>query len=262
VAPCRKRFLGIPHVCGGDRIVNTSGNRNCLLLGISQDYKRKRGGINQDAASLAFDCDSGDFQGAQVIRPTGYLLTTAGHNKMEMRVAKDGYTAAYFLTGITTMTFQNEDGIELDWEGVWELQRDICFLYHELAEYTGITGDLAYTLMYKLPYWDLAGAILPQMDEKEALFIRNGCLIFILAMAWEIIEGAGSYLNEHIDRCHLAVNALKVSDSDTQRLIEIVKLSLETINNPSLRDELEELSVWANQTFVRGYFTAMAKRHE
>jgi hypothetical protein len=170
-------------------------------------------------------------------------------NKIEARIA---------IIAITTSNSMRVNPLL----GTGELQRDICFLYHELAEYTGITGDLAYTLMYKLPYWDLAGAILPQMDEKEALFIRNGCLIFILAMAWEIIEGAGSYLNEHIDRCHLAVNALKVSDSDTQRLIEIVKLSLETINNPSLRDELEELSVWANQTFVRGYFTAMAKRHE
>ena len=35
------------------------------------------------------------------------------------------------------------------------LTRDVCYLFHELAGYNHIMGDLDYANDYSLPYWEL-----------------------------------------------------------------------------------------------------------
>lgn len=78
---------------------------------------------------------------------------------------------------------------------VQHIEKDICFLYHQLSSYSYIMGDLDYNEHYRLPYWDFINIKSP-MNDYEKAFIQEGCLVLILTMAWEQIEGAGCYIND------------------------------------------------------------------
>jgi len=144
---------------------------------------------------------------------------------------------------------------DIDWTNIWEVERDICCLYHELSEVRGIIGDLAFGSLYTLSYWEFLDLSAFQMPETERRFIREGCLVFILAMAWDVIDGSGSYLLDKIGQCQQAVNDLIAIDDKERQLIFTVNLALATVeNNAGSSDELEQLSVWVNQIYVCGYF--------
>ncbi len=66
---------------------------------------------------------------------------------------------------------------EVDWVAVQEVERDICLLYHQLADYSYIMGDLYYGNVYALPYWEYL--CVPGLDESQQEFIREGCLVMI-----------------------------------------------------------------------------------
>lgn len=144
--------------------------------------------------------------------------------------------------------------IELDWEAVWEAEKDICYLYHWLAEFSAIDGDLPYGSVFKQPCWELIGAVIPEMRRSQALFLRKGGLMFVLAMAWDVIQGSGSYLRDHYDRCASLLREFRETDPATLKLAEIVRLSLEVVRDRTRLDELETGSCWANKNFVRAYF--------
>ncbi len=42
---------------------------------------------------------------------------------------------------------------ETDWYTIQILERDICLLYHQLADYSYIMGDLYYGNVFALSYW-------------------------------------------------------------------------------------------------------------
>jgi hypothetical protein len=147
----------------------------------------------------------------------------------------------------------------IDWEVIWQVERDICFLYHELAESPGIMGDVAYGSLYTLPYWEFLDVRTEGLPEPERRFIRDGCLVMLLAMAWDMIDRSGTYLAPYLERCHRAVAELQAEDAKTQDLVRTVTLALETARSGQHAGrELEELSVWANREYVAGYFRDMA----
>ena len=85
--------------------------------------------------------------------------------------------------------------------------------------------------------------------------------MFILAMAWDIIDGSGTYLLDHMDSCTKAVENIQPQDANMKQLIVTVKLALTLTRRPINQSseavqELSELSVWANKTFVKGYFAS------
>lgn len=141
------------------------------------------------------------------------------------------------------------------------IKRDICYLYHQLAAYCGVMGDLNYQEVYPLPYWEylnISGLLVP-----ERVFIQTGCLMMILAMAWETLSDAGSYIaqNNHATRCLNALNTVEGDDANFYRLVEIVKLALNLVQRAGSENdeqlEIEKLSAesgWAFREYVLGYF--------
>ncbi len=152
-----------------------------------------------------------------------------------------------------------------EWEDYEKVERDICYLYHELSEYAGINGDLSFGSFYAIPYWEYLNLQDPNMHEDERGFIQNGCLVMLLAMATDIIDGSGTYLADKIEPCIEAVSQIVPEDRNTAALVRTVLLSLEQARKGFARqqhrvelDELEELSVWVNYQYVQGYFQRKA----
>jgi len=147
-----------------------------------------------------------------------------------------------------------------DWVLVQKVERDICLLYRQLAGYSYIMGDLYYGTVYELPYWNYLD--LRDVDEDDRRFLRDGCLVMILAMAWDMVDGSGAYLAPHIAVCRSALEALPVEDERTAKLVHAVREALESAEAGAASPELDALSSWAHEEFVKGYFRSVAQEFE
>jgi hypothetical protein len=108
---------------------------------------------------------------------------------------------------------------EPDWDQICKVERDICYLYHELSEYSGIMGDLAFGCLYTLPHWEFLHLNVRQMPEEQRCFIREGCLVMLLAMAWDVLDGSGSYLIKHFSPCQQAVAAIEAHNASLTKML-------------------------------------------
>ena len=149
---------------------------------------------------------------------------------------------------------------ELGWVEKQEVERDICLLYHQLAEYSYIMGDLYFGTVFRLPYWEYL-AISGELASEDAAFIRDGCLVMILAMAWETIDGAGSYIHDFEDECIAAVASVEAEDQETLHLLKVVATALQIVKqggNQVAQDSMRQLtedSGWVHRQYVEGYYT-------
>jgi hypothetical protein len=152
-------------------------------------------------------------------------------------------------------------GKSADWVVKQHLDRDICLLYHLLANYSYIMGDLYYGSVFGLAYWEYLD--FPGLDEADHDFVRDGCLVMILAMAWDKIDGSGAYINPHILVCREAVAHLILADEKTKKLARTVQLALDVArgNGPET-PELTEMSRWVHQEYVCGYFRRIAQEFD
>ena len=159
--------------------------------------------------------------------------------------------------------------VELDWMDVWKVEKDIVYLYHHQTEYSGIDGDLAYTYLFNLPYWDYLPLEMEGLDSEEKQFVETGCLILLLCMALDLLEGSGHYLRSYLERCRTAVSRLRPDDPSVARLVQIVQTALDAAGEGQLwgHQREEDLQarlarsrdmVWVNEAFIRGYFRRMA----
>jgi hypothetical protein len=148
---------------------------------------------------------------------------------------------------------------DIDWVLIQKVERDICLLYHQLAEYACVMGDLYWGSVYDLPYWEFVGVgDLGELGYSD--FIRDGCLIMIPAMAWQKIDGAGGFVTDKIALCRAAVEAIDPTEEQTKRLVETVRLALdEAQRDQSEPQECYELSRWVYRHYVRAYFERMAE---
>jgi len=148
---------------------------------------------------------------------------------------------------------------EKTWEDVWIVERDICHLYHRLAEFAGIDGDQPYTLLYNMPYWEFFDLHVYNFPRHESDFVRDGCLVMLLAMCWDVLDGSGDFLLSQASACVDAVLKIVPCTESEEKLVHTVLLALEAVRNDlPVNDELRCLSVWVNQEYVLGYFKAMA----
>ena len=148
----------------------------------------------------------------------------------------------------------------LDWETLRDVERDICFLYHELAEYPGINGDLYYGGTYALPYWEFLNIRQSDVRDEQRRFIRDGCLMMLLAMAYDVIDGSGSYIKEKYILWRSALAQAEVENERTEKLLRTVTLALDFAEQGLEENEiLRELSLWANYEYGQGYFRSMLR---
>lgn len=149
--------------------------------------------------------------------------------------------------------FQDLHARDLDGVMQQEIERDICLLYHQLSKYSYIMEDLDYGTVFALPYWQFLQVKDLPTDDQE--FLRDGCLVMILAMAWECVDGGGHYLREYLPACRAALDTLDIRDERTAKLARTVRLALDMVEHPSVElEELAELSSWVHREYVRGYF--------
>ena len=150
------------------------------------------------------------------------------------------------------------------WVELQEIERDICLLYHQLSDYSYIMGDLYYGKVYALRYWDFLEVEGIEPDRQS--FIREGCLIMILAMSWDMIEGSGAFLKPHLAEVSAAMEDCSPEDERARKLLVLVKLAVELASDDRSETEktaeLVDLSNWAHREFVRGYFRTIARDFE
>lgn len=157
-----------------------------------------------------------------------------------------------------------------DWCAVQTVERDICLLFHQLADYSYIMGDLYYGNVFALDYWQFLQ--LPNLEPERQQFIRNGCLVMLYAMASEVLDGSGSYLTmdrKRYSTAKAAVHSLPSFDSDTDRLIASVSGAFKLIDEnrfdneqtPEMQDVVGA-STWIHERFVRRYFISRASDFE
>ena len=161
-------------------------------------------------------------------------------------------------------------GGDIDWCTIQMFERDICLLYHQLADYSYIMGDLYYGDVFSLPYWEYLN--LKALEDDRQRFIRNGCLIILYAMASEVLDGSGAYLTMDRDRYQAAKSALKdlpSFDPDTNLLIDAVKNSFKLIDEKrgswEETPEVQEViaaSSWIHEKFIRQYFIERSNEFE
>lgn len=158
------------------------------------------------------------------------------------------------------MSLDRPDTIE-DWAEVQKIERDICYLYHQLSEYRTIMGDLYWGLVYDRPYWEYVN--LEFHGHSDPQFMRDGCLVMIIAMALELLDGAGGYIKDKLPQCISAVSRLCPEDEKTIRLVEIARHVLDAAaNEKHYSKEMVEMSSWVHKNYVREYFHTIAKGFE
>ena len=157
-----------------------------------------------------------------------------------------------------------------DWCAVQAIERDICLLFHQLANYSYIMGDLYYGDVFSLEYWHFLQ--LPGVEPERQQFIRTGCLVMLYAMASEVLDGSGSYLTmdrKRYSEAKAAVRALPSFDPDTDRLVAAVSGAFKLIDenrcdndvSPEMQDVVAA-STWIHKRFVRQYFIGRAADFE
>ena len=138
------------------------------------------------------------------------------------------------------------------------LIRDVCFLFHELADYKQIMGDLDYANDYPLPYWTLINNV--DNGHPDDRLIRSGILILFMAMIHDEFDGSGCWISKHVDSVFSAMTAFVPEDEDMLRLSDSVLHGLELLRSDSKSDaRFYEDSAWAYNTFVRRYFEDSAR---
>ena len=146
---------------------------------------------------------------------------------------------------------------EFDWVLIQKIERDICYIYHQLSRYNYIMGDLYYEEIFNIPYWEYVNNKFP---EKHENFIHEGILIILLAMGWEIIDSSGYYLYDKLGKCIKILEDSKFNEKEINRLknitVQTLKYALLNDKNKSAEQEenLFKYSRWAHEHFIKKYF--------
>ncbi len=149
------------------------------------------------------------------------------------------------------------DGGTVDWVLKQQVDRDICLLYQQLADYACIMGDLYWGSVFALPYWEYLDW--RALEDRDRTFIREGCLVMLLTAAWDQIDGSGNFINRHIPACRAAIARVEADTPESENLLRAVRLALDAAEAGSdSGEELDELSTWVHVHYVRGYFERIA----
>ncbi len=167
----------------------------------------------------------------------------------------------------TNPQFQNRHAENPDnnWILIQQIERDICYLYHQLSSYSNIMGDLYFDDIYDLPYWEFVNVSERELrkSEEDTNFFREGCLMLILTMAWERIAGAGTYINNKID---IILHYLKQFEPANKSQIKLLETCVSVVKYAQKADGnlemITEKSNWAHKEFVRGYYRRIVHRFD
>lgn len=142
---------------------------------------------------------------------------------------------------------------DMSWVEKIEIERDICLFLHQQSESATIDGHLYYEEIYNRPYQDyleIAGLELAEIE-----FIISGCLMLILARAWQNIDkqcvNSGGVFRAVRER----VGELELKSNNLNRLKNVVSKALSAAINGDEEDSfLVNETKWVHDEFIKGYF--------
>lgn len=149
-----------------------------------------------------------------------------------------------------------------DWVEVRKLERDILLLYHTLMAYNGIMGDLDYESVFSRPYWEYLNPT--GLCGPRAIFIQEGCLIMVLAMARGALDGSCSYLMQFSPEVITAVERCRPLGNEGGRLHAHVRdvLGHAVSEIPADENKLAKESLWIHENVIRKYYKNMLERRQ
>ena len=111
--------------------------------------------------------------------------------------------------------------------------------------------DLDYSKEFSLPYW----VLLKKYTDTESQFYKYGCMLFILLLALDKINGSGGSISKVSASCVEAVQSVIPYSLNENRLKELLLAVLNKSENGKTlsREEEQELS-WVYREVVEGYF--------
>ena len=115
------------------------------------------------------------------------------------------------------------------------LKKDIAYFFLQVRDYGYIMGDLYWGSVYSLPYWRYLDKSF--LDSTDATFIQNGCLMLVLAICFEKLDGAGNYIDDKLNAIKQAVVACQPDEEDGSELREAVLVALDKIDRGVESDE-------------------------
>lgn len=132
-----------------------------------------------------------------------------------------------------------------------QLTKDICYLYHIQSEYKGLMPDISWSDEFALPYWQHLKAF----SDSDDSFHKNGCMVFLLLLALDKIDGSGDGMKSIHRQCMAAADAViphtKTEDVLKELLINVLKKSN---SKTSLSKEDEEGISWVYSEVIEAYF--------
>jgi len=131
------------------------------------------------------------------------------------------------------------------------LQKDICYLYHVQSHFNELMSDLDFNNEFSLEYW----SELNSFSNEDEAFVKNGCMILILLMTLDKINGSGDSLTDVYNSCYDAVQLVTPFSESELKLKNLVLSILSKSNTKeSISKNDENLLSWVYSEFVEGYF--------
>lgn len=115
-------------------------------------------------------------------------------------------------------------------------------------------GDLYYGSIFSLPYWNYLNPI--GLDLDRGVFVQEGYLVMLLAMAWGQLDSSVASLEKHRQVLSTSISCCRPLGQYGLRLLNHVRTVIESAltADQSNFDLLLNESAWVHRTFVRGYF--------
>lgn len=145
------------------------------------------------------------------------------------------------------------------------VKRDILLVFHEYAAHGYINEFPGWGYDFDLPYWDFLNN--PGLDPPDDCFFRDGCLIILLGMALDPIDGAGDYIRQYVPICRERFREVPEIDDRSGRLFLAVQLAFDLIDRdrPWESDDHKLLFIevgWAYKAFVQAYYRDFVEEFE
>ena len=111
--------------------------------------------------------------------------------------------------------------------------------------------DLDYSKEFSLPYW----THLKDYTDTENQFYKYGCMLFILLLALDKIDGSGDRLSKVYESCVEAVESVIPYSLNEDRLkVFLLAVLTKSENGVALSREEEKEQSWVYSEVVEGYF--------
>lgn len=152
---------------------------------------------------------------------------------------------------------------------ILKLERDICYLYYQIAEWFDDSFPAAFpdeimdfVNIYSLPYWEYLDIEAEGLGLRRRDFIREGCLVILMRLAYASLEPLGYPLRAKLPACRTAINAMDLRRDRVRQLAFSVLKVIDAAERGEkvISEEMQEDSLQVADDFIWPYFRSRARR--